>query len=202
MKSHTSEWDVAIVGAGPVGCVAALSFADCGARVLLLEAGAAPPRRLAGEWLHPPALQILKKWDVELPERCASSGARGFVVFPDDRSDGIELPYARETTGATCEHASLVAALRQRALENPAIQLESGARVSRLDGQTVSFASAGAAEATVRASLIVGADGRSSMVRQRLGIPDGRVTISSTAGVLLEDVRLPFEGYGHVLLGG
>ena len=202
MKRYTSLLDVAVVGAGPIGCVAALSLAERGARVLLLEASAEVPRRLAGEWLHPPAAEILSRWDVRLPETVASPGARGFAVFPADGSAPIELPYAFGNPGVTCEHGALVAALRQRAREDPRVRMENGARVCSLVGQTVSYASASGSEISVHADLIIGADGRSSVVRRQLGLSDGRVPISSMAGVLLEDVRLPFEGFGHVVLGG
>ncbi len=50
------RYDVGVIGGGPVGCVAALEFARRGASVLLLEANPRASQRLAGEWLHPPAL--------------------------------------------------------------------------------------------------------------------------------------------------
>jgi 2-polyprenyl-6-methoxyphenol hydroxylase-like FAD-dependent oxidoreductase len=202
MKRYTSLLDAAVVGAGPIGCVAALSLAERGARVLLLEASSELPRRLAGEWLHPPAAEILSRWDVRLPDTAASTDARGFVVFPADGSSPIELPYDPGIPGITCEHGALVAALRQRAQQDPRIRLESGARVCSIAGQRVTYASRGGPEISVHADLVVGADGRSSVVRKQLGISDGRIPISSMAGVLLEDVTLPFEGFGHVVLGG
>jgi 2-polyprenyl-6-methoxyphenol hydroxylase-like FAD-dependent oxidoreductase len=48
----------------------------------------------------------------------------------------------------------------------------------------------------------VGADGRSSLVRRWLGLPDDRILLSHMAGLLLDDAELPCEGYGHVFLGG
>ena len=49
---------------------------------------------------------------------------------------------------------------------------------------------------------IVGADGRSSVVRRALAINDDATAMAYTAGVELHDVQLPFEGYGHVIVGG
>ena len=40
--SIRDRYDVAIIGAGPVGCVSALAFAERGADVLLLEANPRP----------------------------------------------------------------------------------------------------------------------------------------------------------------
>jgi hypothetical protein len=42
---------------------------------------------------------------------------------------------------------------------------------------------------------------RNSRVRASLGLDQGMERLSLMAGLLLRDVTLPFEGYGHVLLG-
>jgi 2-polyprenyl-6-methoxyphenol hydroxylase-like FAD-dependent oxidoreductase len=55
---------------------------------------------------------------------------------------------------------------------------------------------------SVRAQRIVGADGRGSKVRAALGDPTESEPLSYMAGLELEDAPLPFEGLGHVLLGG
>ena len=57
--------DVVVIGAGPVGCTAALAFAAKGADVLVLEANPKGAQRLAGEWLHPPALDVLEDLGVD-----------------------------------------------------------------------------------------------------------------------------------------
>jgi 2-polyprenyl-6-methoxyphenol hydroxylase-like FAD-dependent oxidoreductase len=77
-----------------------------------------------------------------------------------------------------------------------------GARVTAIAGQRVTLARDGRPESvSVLADLIVGADGRSSVTRRSLGLADDRAPISYMAGTLLEDVALPFEGFGHVILG-
>ncbi len=65
--SRAARWDVAVIGGGPVGMVAALAHAHRGARVLVLEANPAASQRLAGEWLHPPARLALEQLGVDLP---------------------------------------------------------------------------------------------------------------------------------------
>jgi hypothetical protein len=58
-------------------------------------------------------------------------------------------------------------------------------------------------ERTVATGLVVGAEGRGrSISRSYLGLPDTSTPLSWMAGVELHDVELPFEGYGHVILGG
>jgi hypothetical protein len=52
------------------------------------------------------------------------------------------------------------------------------------------------------ADRLVGADGRGSIVRKSLCLSVARSICSRMVGLLLPDAELPFEGYGHVLLGG
>jgi squalene monooxygenase len=55
------RYDVSIIGAGPVGTVAAIAHAKRGARVLLAEAKPRAAARFAGEWLHPPGVSVLRE---------------------------------------------------------------------------------------------------------------------------------------------
>ena len=189
--------DVAVVGAGPVGCVTAVSLARAGARVVLLEAEPSAGTRLAGEWLHPSALDVLHRLGA------SPAGAHegcGFVVFPDDGGPPVTLPYP-EGSGLSCEHSQLVATLRAAAVSEPGVRLLTHARVAGLDGERLLVRSS-AGPLSLLVDRVVGADGRSSLVRRLAGIPNGRTVVSHTAGLTLEGVELPFEGYGHVVLGG
>src|SRR5262245_25111927 len=74
--------DVAIVGGGPVGCVAALAFARRGASVCIVDPNT-HSTRLAGEWLHPTAAGILAKLGVDLKQAGVEHApGRGFAIFP------------------------------------------------------------------------------------------------------------------------
>jgi squalene monooxygenase len=194
--------DVAVVGAGPVGCATALAHARRGASVLLLEAHPRACMRLAGEWLHPMAHEALLRLGASVPRE--SSRGRGFVVFPDDGSEPVALPYGDGALGLSCEHAALVGALRDAAAAHSAVRYVPGARALRLEGTTLIYAesAAGGRVAKVRANRIVGADGRASVLRRLAGIPGDRTIVSHIAGVVLDTHELPFEDYGHVLLGG
>lgn len=196
--------DIAVIGAGPVGCVTALNFACRDAKVLLLEAHSQITKRLAGEWLHPPAVQILERLGVELtPESFGYPTGQGFVVFPDDKTQPIQLDYPDGAKGLGCEHNFIVSQLRQAVTLHPNIHFLTNVRVTQIQGQQLSFQSVkhGITQ-TVLAKLIVGADGRSSIARKALGIANNRQIVSYMAGILLENVELPVEGFGHVLLGG
>lgn len=89
--------DVAVIGAGPAGCAAALAHARAGHRVLLLEASRRPPTRLAGEWIHPDGVAVLRRLGVGMPASLFLP-ALGFVVHPEDSSPPITLA-ARAASG-------------------------------------------------------------------------------------------------------
>jgi squalene monooxygenase len=196
--------DAAVIGAGPVGCVTALAFAHSGAQVLLLEAQPQNVKRLAGEWLHPPGVEVLKRFDVGLALKALGySTGKGFVVFPDDNTQPIELNYPEGMMGLSCEHGEFVSSLRETVAFHPNIHFILGSRVTHISGQQISFENVNNRETqTISVERIVGADGRSSVARKALGISNDRTLVSYMAGVLLEDVELPYEGFGHVFLGG
>lgn len=195
--------DVAIIGGGPVGCVAALAFARRGAQVVVLEARPSAGRRLAGEWLHPPAADALARLGVDL-ESAIPETARGLglTVFPEDGSEPVMLRYDAGARSLCCSHEDLVSALRRAAASHPGIRFLAPARAFAIDGQRVSFAADGSAASTVEARWIVGADGHASLARRCLGSTGTATPLSLMAGLLLEDVDLPCEGFGHVVLGG
>ncbi|MCY3731650.1 MAG: FAD-dependent monooxygenase, partial [Rhodospirillaceae bacterium] len=202
MSSAASRrYDVAIVGAGPVGSLCALAHARKGARVALLEANPKASGRLAGEWLHPPGVRILQDFGIGLDTLPRSAAGKGFVVFPEDGSEPIVLPYLNGSQGLACEHALLVSKLRE-AVENEAdVDFFTHARVNAVEDGQLAYATNGTVY-SLDAERIVGADGRASTVRQSLGLSTEPVHCSRMLGITVSDVSLPFEGHGHVLLGG
>ena len=194
-------YDVVIVGAGPVGSLCALAHARKGARVALLEANPEASKRMAGEWLHPPAVRMLREVGINLDTQPLSSIGKGFVVFPEDGSESIELPYSEGLHGLACEHAAIVSNLRDAIENEPGVDFIPYARVRAVEDERVTFSRNGTAE-SLTAARIVGADGRASVVRRSLGLSIKPKTCSRMVGVTLSGVRLPLEGYGHVLCGG
>lgn len=200
-ESVSASYDVAIVGAGPVGSFCALAHARKGARVALLEANPKASSRLAGEWLHPPAVRMLSDQGIHLDASPQSSLGAGFVVFPEDRSEPIELPYPGETLGMACEHATLVSKLHNALKDCTEVDHYESARVRSIENGRVTFSQDGELK-SLESDRLIGADGRASVVRKSLGLPTERMTCSRMIGVVLEGVDLPYEGYGHVIIGG
>lgn len=194
--------DVVIIGGGPVGCVTALAHAEKGLDVLLLEARAKVTERLGGELIHPTGLAVLKKYGVETLSTYPSSQCNGFVVFPDDGTPPILLDYPDNQHGLSVKHNQIVTCLWEAVSSHPRINFVRSAQVTRLEPQKVSATVQGKNSIECLADRIVGADGRQSFTRNELGIPKQQQLLSYTAGVLLHDVQLPFEKYGHIFLGG
>ena len=201
MSNSLGYYDVAIVGAGPVGSVCALAYAKKGAQVALFEANPKASKRLAGEWLHPPALRILNEVGVEIDSQIESVPGNGFAVFPEDGSEPIVLPYANGSHGLACEHSALVSLLHQSVQNESNIDFFVPVKVLEATSGQISLALNGT-NTTVNANRIVGADGRASTIRKSLGLPTGRTTCSRMVGVIVEGEHLQLKGYGHVLLGG
>jgi 2-polyprenyl-6-methoxyphenol hydroxylase-like FAD-dependent oxidoreductase/phytoene/squalene synthetase len=209
-----SHYDVIVVGGGPVGVVTAVACAKRGASVLILEADPRSSRRFAGEWLHPPAVEVLDRLQIgRLPGAKARIG-HGFVIMPDDRSDLIELPYA-EGVALSAEHENIVGSLRGALEKHPNIDYRPFTRVTRVhleegpharlelerrDGTSVR--SEDCTRVDVRGACVIGADGRNSIVRSSLGIAENSTLLSYMAGIEFRNAELPKEGFGHVVLGG
>jgi squalene monooxygenase len=202
MKPQKSLYDVAVVGAGPVGCVTAIAHAAQGARVVLLEAEPKAARRFAGEWIHPTGVAILDQLRIGRLERAHARSGYGFVILPDDGSTPIEMPY---TSGValSAEHGSIVEALRDAVSGVNGIEYVPEARVVRLEDDLLRIEDRKSGESSeIRAGRIVGAEGKRSVVRQSLDVPENSSVLSYMASVELRDCELPREGFGHVVLGG
>lgn len=195
------SYDVVVAGGGPVGTVAAIAFARRGASVLLVEADPKVSTRFAGEWLHPPAVGVLDRLRIGRLEASHARTGYGFVIVPDDGTPSIEMPYAQGTALA-CEHSGIVAGLRAAAQATAGIEWLPYARVKDVDGHVVRIERKEGGALDVRTERVVGADGRASTVREKLGIADHGTLLSYMASVELRGVTLPTEGFGHVVLGG
>ena len=190
--------DLLIAGAGPGGCATALAFAAQGRQAVLVGPRGSPDRGLAGEWLHPAGVWALQHLGVGLRGNVLTEN-HGFVLHPGPDCAPVTLPYPDNGTAVSMKHQVLVDRLREAAAQHRGVTLLLGEHVTKAapDGHAVTTAG------VFRAGLLVGADGRASLVRRALrpGEPPA-ATLSATAGFELTGARLPIEGYGHIFLGG
>jgi 2-polyprenyl-6-methoxyphenol hydroxylase-like FAD-dependent oxidoreductase len=175
--------DVCVVGAGPAGLALALMLLRSGVRVTLLERSTALRREFHGEILQPGGQRILDELGVL--DGARARGARrltGFQVVQDRRTL-LDIDYRR--LAAPYDH---LLALPQRHLITelldtcrglPGFSYHEGHRLSalrRTRGRVTHAVAhrAGLGTVTVRAHVVVGADGRHSRTRTLAGIDAGR----------------------------
>ncbi len=196
MERHV---DVAVIGGGPVGCVAAAAHAARGAKVALIEPNMGAGTRFAGELLQPAALKVLDDVGFTLDGVSEHGPTHGFAVFDGAGAEARVLTY-RGRRGQALHFSPFVQRLRDQVGDLLPVRVLRGCRAKGIEGQVVHVERPSGGHTQLTAGRIIGADGRFSMVRRSLGLPHDRATLSHMAGVLLHGASLPHEGYGHVIL--
>jgi len=184
--ADSSPADVVIVGAGPAGAATAILLAERGLAVTLLDRARFPRDKICGEYLSPETSRIFDRLGVL--KAVDATGARplrgmritapdGTVAVGDYPQEGRWRGYRDHALAA--RRCQLDATLVERAREL-GVRVREGVRVTdvvTVDGrpggrvggvEAVAAGSAGPAE-RIAARLVVGADGRTSIVARRLG---------------------------------
>lgn len=169
------EVEIAIVGAGAAGLVAALALAQDGRKVALLGPASAPRdgrtvALLDASWRLLDELGLM----AALADKAAPLSTMRIV---DDTGSLFRQPPVEfrasevglEAFGWNVENAELVAALAARAQEGGAIRMVP-ALVSSIVAENGGVTLFGEGLVPLRARLVVGADGRRSQVRAAAGI--------------------------------
>jgi 2-polyprenyl-6-methoxyphenol hydroxylase-like FAD-dependent oxidoreductase len=200
MAETRIETDIAVVGAGGGGAVLALALARKGIRTLVIEQAPGPPQGLRGEILQPNGQHVLDRLGLlnKLPidsvrtvrkfHFCRVGGERMCTV---DYSD-LPPPYnhAVVTLPNVAHHAILDAIQAE-----PSVTLRYGTAFTGLlrEGDRVAglTAQGGAESLTVKAKLVVGADGAFSKVREALRIPVDLHLYSQGYLIAILDAPLP-----------
>jgi 2-polyprenyl-6-methoxyphenol hydroxylase-like FAD-dependent oxidoreductase len=203
-------WDVVVAGGGVAGVSVAAALQEFGHRILLVEPGLDNAKRLAGELIHPPGASDLDELGLLAPlERSGVAPVLGFAVSPEASAEPYLLAYGEipgvRRLGFAMDHAALSATLLTVAARLPHVTLWLDARVTALDlspadSATVTVSRPGGA-VSVRARLVVAADGATSTLRRLACIQHTRVRLSQMVGLQVGS-DVPSPGYGNVFLGG
>ena len=170
---------VLVVGAGPVGCVAALALARRGVPVVLLEAEDDLPEDLRASTFHPPTLDMLDELGVA--GKLVAEGIVCPVWQYRDSRDGIVAEWdlgllsdvTRHPFRLQCEQYKLTRIVVEELRRLDCAEVRFGVRGTRTsedrDGVTLAAETADG-PAAFRGRYLVAADGASSAIRTGLGI--------------------------------
>jgi geranylgeranyl reductase family protein len=175
-----SRPDVVVVGAGPAGAATAILLSERGLDVLVLDRATFPRPKLCGEYLSPETARILDRLGVLKAVDAAGAtpllGMRitapdGTVLDARYRALGGRRPYRGHAMAISRSVLDAVLADRLRGLP---VDFREGVRVTDLivEGDRVAGVEtldAAGRRQTITAPLVVGADGRASVVAHRLG---------------------------------
>ncbi|SDG05194.1 2-Methylisocitrate lyase, PEP mutase family [Lentzea fradiae] len=178
--------DVIVVGAGPVGLVAALKLARAGRRVTVLEAGAELSGESRASTFHPSTLELLEELDVaaELVRtglvaplyQYRRLGAGVIAEFDLAALAGeTAFPYRLQN-----EQNNLTRIIAERLREFPHARIVYGSPVVKVEDagdRALVFVEGDGRAASWTSPWVIAADGASSVVRKSLGIAFDGITL-------------------------
>jgi 3-(3-hydroxy-phenyl)propionate hydroxylase len=176
----TAATRLIVVGAGPVGAVAAWDAVRHGLHVVLIEQAAAIDPSPRAATFHPSTLEMLDELGI-MPEFVNAGLVARFFDFWDRPaaeliarcdhhvlSDDTRFPYVVQT-----EQHKLVGMLLRRLQAEPTAEVMLGCKLTGLEQDSSSVTAhvvSPEGRRSVRADFIIGADGGRSTVRKSLGI--------------------------------
>ncbi|TNC94326.1 MAG: 2-octaprenyl-6-methoxyphenol hydroxylase [Stygiobacter sp.] len=197
--------DVLIVGGGPVGGLTACALAQAGLSIALVEA--ADPADLARPGTDGRSIAIA------LSAKRVFDGAGVWSLLADEAGPILQI---RVTDGASplflhydhdaigdepfgwiVENTTIRRAIHQRLGQLPGAQVLAPARVTAIDRDADGVTATLADGRTIRAGLVVGADGRGSTIRRLAGIGVQRFGYGQSGIVTTVAHERPHRGIAH-----
>ena len=188
---------VIIIGAGPVGLVAASLLADAGIPVALVESAPDLPRDLRASTFHPPTLDMLERFGVV--DRMVAIG----LICPTwqfrDRRSGVVATFdlgllsgdTNHPYRLQCEQWRLSEMLDARLKDIPHVSIHYATPATAVtqteDGVSVTVTHPDGSTGVLEGRYCIGADGLGSVARRAIGaemqgmtIPEMFLTLSTT----------------------
>jgi 2-polyprenyl-6-methoxyphenol hydroxylase-like FAD-dependent oxidoreductase len=172
----STQFDAIVVGARCAGAPTAMLLARAGCRVLLVDRATFPSDTVSTHFIHAPGVAALERWGLRdtlarsgcPPIRTYSFDFGPFTIKGSQRScDGVEEAYCPRRTVLDTILVEAAASAGAEVRQGFAVEelLVDDAKVVGIRGKPVG----GGAEAIERAKVVIGADGRNSMLAKALG---------------------------------
>jgi len=210
------EYEVVIVGAGPVGLTLALELGKRGVDVCLAERRRSRLRHPRASGLHVRTMELFRQHgiaeDIRRVGNLPLETWRGFGYMTrinqpdlgaiDLLSDPVQAEQARTASPeqtAWCAQDALEPFLREQIGRHPSVTVKLGLRGVGVEqderGVEVAFVEDDGRQSSIRARYAVGADGGRSAIRQALGVEaPTSVTFGDQLNACFEADLLPFMG--------
>ncbi len=213
-RPHQFGEPVIIVGAGPAGSVLAGLLAQRGIETLLLDKATFPREKICGDYLSPGTVRILEQ--LNLLDLVCSAGAqhlRGMTVTsPDGTTFTAAFPVTTEANRTPPFALSISRTVLDSLLLNwtrrLGVRCVEGFRVTDLiwnDGRVGGVTGIGpGGPQTYRGRIVIGADGRDSVVARRLDLRRPHPTLHRMALVTYyvgARCNVPLRDHGMISLG-
>lgn len=172
--SANGERDVIVAGGGPAGCATAILLKERGHDVLLLEAARFPRDKICGESVSPGAWSVLRDLGVVARLQSLRPWPLRGMALTSPNGTSFEGHYRNiQAPGFAIRREFLDQMLLERAREC-GVDVREGARVcgilQRAGVVGGVFFENGEGPESVRGRIVIGAEGRRSVVARRLGL--------------------------------